>query len=101
MTTALTEAAPTLYQLVVDTAADPDWDELSWQMSKAWAWRRAREWVTDQHREGIEHRLDAQLNEAEADLADLTVQLGAAMAWRDCLDRMTAVEVRALQTYFP
>lgn len=99
LTTALTEAAPTLYQLVVDTAADPDWDELSWQMSKAWAWRRAREWVTDQHRQGIEHRLDAQLNEAEADLADLTVQLGAAMAWRDCLERMTAVEVRALQTY--
>lgn len=95
----LAEAAPALLELVVDTAADAEWDELSWQMSKAWAWRRAREWVSEQHHEGLEHRLDAELNAAEADLTYLTAQLGAAMAWRDCLERMTAVEVRALQTY--
>lgn len=95
----LVEAAPALHELVVDTAADPEWDELSWQMSKAWAWRRAREWVSEQHQAGLEHRLDAELNAAEADLAYLTATLGAAMAWRDCLERMTAVEVRALQTY--
>ncbi len=99
LSTALSEAAPTLCQLVVDTAADPEWDELSWQMSKAWAWRRAHEWVTDRHRPGLEHELNANARAAEADLEFLTTQLGAAMAWRDCLERMTAVEVRALQTY--
>ncbi|MGA9870978.1 MAG: AAA domain-containing protein, partial [Rhodococcus sp. (in: high G+C Gram-positive bacteria)] len=100
LATALSEAAPALYELVVATAAETDWDELSWQMSKAWAWRRAEEWI---HRvlntSGEEHRLEAETNSAEADLAYLTAKLGAAMAWRDCLERMTAVEVRALQTY--
>lgn len=95
----LIATAPALHELVVETAADPEWDELSWQMSKAWAWRRAREWVSEQHDSGLEHRLDAELNAAEADLSFLTAKLGAAMAWRDCLERMTAVEVRALQTY--
>lgn len=99
LASALSEAAPTLYQLVVATAADPEWNELSWQLSKAWAWRRANEWVTDRHRPGLEHRLDADARAAAADLAILTTQLGASMAWRDCLERMTAVEVRALQTY--
>lgn len=95
----LAESAPALHDLVVDTAGDPEWDELSWQMSKAWAWRSAREWVSQQHQPGLEHRLEAELNAADADLAFLTAKLGAAMAWRDCLERMTAVEVRALQTY--
>lgn len=95
----LSEAAPALYELVVDTAGNSDWDELSWQMSKAWAWRRAREWVTEQHEAGLELKLEAELNAADADLSYLTGRLAAAMAWRDCLERMTAVEVRALQTY--
>ncbi len=95
----LADAAPALYQLVFDTAGDSDWDEISWQMSKAWAWRRAREWVSEQHRGGVEHQLDVELNALDADLKYLTAQLAAAMAWRDCLERMTAVEVRALQTY--
>ncbi|MDJ0396303.1 AAA domain-containing protein [Rhodococcus sp. G-MC3] len=95
----LSEAAPALYELVRETAGDSEWDELSWQMSKAWAWRRAREWVSEQHQEGLEHRLDAEIDAVDADLAYLTATLGAAMAWRDCLERMTAVEVRALQTY--
>ncbi|WP_089246736.1 AAA domain-containing protein [Rhodococcoides kyotonense] len=99
LATTLSEAAPALYDLVVDTAGDSDWDELSWQMSKAWAWRRAREWVTEQHEGGLEQKLEAELNAADADIGYLTGRLAAAMAWRDCLERMTAVEVRALQTY--
>ncbi|WP_084727875.1 AAA domain-containing protein [Rhodococcoides yunnanense] len=95
----LSQAAPALYELVVDTAGDPEWDELSWQMSKAWAWRRAREWVTEQHRANFADRLEADLDAVDADLSYLTGRLAAAMAWRDCLERMTAVEVRALQTY--
>ncbi len=99
LTATLVEAAPALYELVLETAGDAEWDELSWQMSKAWAWRRAREWVSEQHQEGLEHRLDAEIDAADADLSYLTAKLGAAIAWRDCLERMTAVEVRALQTY--
>ena len=72
---------------------------MSWQMSEAWAWRRARQWVTEQHRAGREQELEAELNAVDADLAHLTARLAAATAWRDCLEHLTADQVRALQTY--
>lgn len=99
MSASLSAVAPALFDLVEDTAGDVEWDELSWQMSKAWAWRRAREWVAEQHHGGLEQQLEAELAAADADIAYLTTRLAAARAWRANLERMTAVEVRALQTY--
>ncbi|OZD57267.1 AAA domain-containing protein [Rhodococcus sp. 06-1460-1B] len=99
MSASLSEVAPALFELVRDTAGDVEWDELSWQMSKAWAWRRAREWVGEQHHGGLEQELEAELTAADTDIAYLTTRLAAASAWRNSLERMTAVEVRALQTY--
>ncbi|OZC46589.1 AAA family ATPase [Rhodococcus sp. WWJCD1] len=99
MSASLSAVAPALFDLVEDTAADLEWDELSWQMSKAWAWRRAREWVGEQHHGGLEQQLEAELAAADTDIAYLTTRLAAASAWRNSLERMTAVEVRALQTY--
>ncbi|MFC0450563.1 AAA domain-containing protein [Rhodococcus jostii] len=95
----LSPVAPALYELVRRTAALTEWDEMSWQMSEAWAWRRARQWVTEQHRAGREQELEAELNAVDADLAHLTARLAAATAWRDCLEHLTADQVRALQTY--
>ncbi|OZF30741.1 AAA domain-containing protein [Rhodococcus sp. 14-2483-1-2] len=99
MSASLSEVAPALFDLVESTAGDVEWDELSWQMSKAWAWRRAREWVGEQHHGGLEQQLEADLAAADTDIAYLTTRLAAASAWRNSLERMTAVEVRALQTY--
>ena len=99
MSATLSAVAPALFELVKDTAADPEWDELSWQLSKAWAWRRAREWVGEQHHGGLEQQLEAELAAADVDIAYLTTRLAAASAWLNSLQRMTAVEVRALQTY--
>ena len=99
MSASLSSVAPALFDLVEETAGDAEWDELSWQMSKAWAWRRAREWVGEQHHGGLEQQLEAELAAADTDIAYLTTRLAAASAWRNSLERMTAVEVRALQTY--
>lgn len=95
----LAPVAPAFYELVRRTATLPEWDEMSWQLSEAWAWRRARQWVTEQHRAGREQELEAELNGLDADLAHLTARLAAAAAWRDCLENLTADQVRALQTY--
>lgn len=95
----LSNVAPNLARLARSTANDEQWDGIGWGLEKAWAWRRAQEWVIDQHRTGREQELDAELNALDADIAQLTSQLAAASAWRDSLKRMTAIEVQALQTY--
>lgn len=97
--TRLSTVAPELAKLVRSTASDDKWDGIGWGLEKAWSWRRAQEWVIDQHRTGREQELDAELNALDADIAQLTSQLAAASAWRDSLKRMTAREVQALQTY--
>lgn len=95
----LNQVAPALAKLVRSTASDEQWDGIGWGLEKAWAWRRAQEWVADQHRTGREQELDDELSIIDADIAQLTSQLAAASAWRDSLKRMTAKEVQALQTY--
>ncbi|MDJ0362421.1 AAA domain-containing protein [Rhodococcus sp. H29-C3] len=95
----LAEAAPACAKLVRTTAGDEQWDRIGWELDKAWAWRRAQEWIVEQHRTGREQELDAELDAVDADIAQLTSQLAAASAWRDSLKRMTATEVQALQTY--
>ncbi|WP_167675392.1 AAA domain-containing protein [Rhodococcus sp. B10] len=95
----LAKSAPALARLVRSTAGDEQWDGIGFGLDKAWAWRRAQEWVIDQHRTGREQELDAELDAIDADIAQLTSQLAAASAWRDSLKRMTASEVQALQTY--
>ncbi|MFZ2176492.1 MAG: AAA domain-containing protein, partial [Rhodococcus sp. (in: high G+C Gram-positive bacteria)] len=95
----LAPVAPALHELVRETATLPEWDEISWQLSDAWAWRRARQWVSEHHRPGREQELKAELSALDADLAQLTARLAAASAWRDCLEHLTAEQVRALQTY--
>lgn len=95
----LAPVAPAVCDLTQKTAGDPKWDEMSWQLWDSWAWRRARQWVTEQHRPGKEHELESEVNAVDADIAHLTARLAAAKAWRNCLEQMTASEVRALQTY--
>ncbi|MGW0037240.1 AAA domain-containing protein [Gordonia sp. NPDC003376] len=91
--------APALMILLADTADDPAWDTRLRSVSGAWAWRRARVWAAERSDPRGEVVLQAALDEAEADIAQLTTQLAAARAWRACLSRVTVGQVQALQAY--
>lgn len=95
----LKQKAPSLVKLLDETADDPVWDDRVVDMDTAWSWRRAYQWAQDHSDPAREARLDADLDEVEADIAHFTAQLAAACAWRECLERMTVGQVQALQSY--
>ncbi len=97
--TRLSDAAPALAQAVAENPSSAEWSVRLNYIEQAWAWRRAYDWVQqhshavdDQH---LQHELDA----TEKDIAQLTAQLAAERAWSACLERTTAAQVQALQTY--
>lgn len=82
--------------------ADPDdveWRDRSENVASAWAWRRARAWVDEQHQPDLDARLDSDLDAVEAEIATLTSKLAAERAWRSCLNRINATQVQALHSY--
>nr|WP_040510615.1 AAA domain-containing protein [Gordonia soli] len=91
--------APTLATQLAESAADPEWDARAHALADAWAWRRALTWAQDRSDPDLEARLQQDLDDAEADLAQLTTRLAATHAWRACLERMTVEQVQALQSY--
>ena len=96
--TRLADAAPALAQAIADDPTNPDRSARLTSIDSAWAWRRAEEWVRHHHERRdspLEHALDV----VEKDIARLTAQLAAEKAWSSCLDRTTATQVQALQTY--
>ncbi|MFC4605850.1 AAA domain-containing protein [Rhodococcus kronopolitis] len=95
----LDEDAPALAALVAGTPTDDHWLTRIAELDEAWAWRRAQRWVQAHHEEGLDRRLESDLEAVEADIARLTAQLAAEQAWRGCLERMTAQQVQALQAY--
>ncbi|WP_441346908.1 AAA domain-containing protein [Rhodococcus sp. SGAir0479] len=95
----LQDGAPALAALVAETSTDSQWATRVAELDDAWAWRRAQQWVLAQTEEGLDSRLESELDAVEADIARLTAQLAAERAWRGCLERMTAEQVQALQAY--
>ncbi|GAB92727.1 AAA domain-containing protein, partial [Gordonia rhizosphera] len=94
----LRDAAPGLYAVLADNPAD-DWAAHAETLSEAWHWRVTSTWLTDQRQPGREAQLSAELDVATHDISAFTARLAAQCAWRSCLERMTASEVTALQTY--
>lgn len=95
----LRSKAPEFCALLFATADDPEWPARLRDVGAAWSWRRAHTWVTERSDPGLDARLQAELDEHEADIAQLTTRLTAAHAWRACLERMTVAQVQALQSY--
>ncbi|MFD6894131.1 AAA domain-containing protein [Rhodococcus sp. NPDC060086] len=95
----LSEAAPALGQAIAKNPSDPEWSARLAYIDQAWAWRRAHSWVQEYHERSDDRQLERDLDAAEKDIAGLTAQLAAERAWSACLDRTTATQVQALQTY--
>lgn len=95
----LTDRAPDLRTMLAATPDDPDWQTRLARLSSAWAWACARTWLDERAQHGLEDRLDAELASTVSDLAVLTADLAAAKAWKASMERMSARQVQALQSY--
>ncbi len=95
----LTEAAPALAHAIGDNPSLPEWPARLADIERAWAWRRAEQWVRDYHEHRDDGQFDRDLDEVEQDIARLTAQLAAEKSWSACLDRTTAEQVQALHSY--
>lgn len=95
----LKAASPVFAAGLSQAAHDPQWDSRAEHLAQAWHWRLAADWVREQRQPGREARLSEELDAATSDIATLTARLAAEKAWKSCLERMSATEVTALQTY--
>ena len=91
--------APEFYAALADSPDDPAWDARLRDVVAAWEWRRARTWAVERSDPHAEARLASALDEADADIAQLTTALATARAWRACVARTTVAQVQALQSY--
>jgi very-short-patch-repair endonuclease len=95
----LTDSAPELRTMLAATPDDPDWQTRLARWSPAWAWACAGTWLDERAQHGLEDRLDTELASTVSDLAVLTADLAAAKAWKASMERMSARQVQALQSY--
>ncbi|MFW0796467.1 AAA domain-containing protein [Gordonia sp. CPCC 205515] len=95
----LRSKAPELYTMLRETHSEPVWSVRLREVGGAWSWRRAYTWAVDRSDPGLEQRLQAELDEHDADIAQFTTRLTALHAWRACLERMSIAQVQALQSY--
>ncbi|MCT2582363.1 AAA domain-containing protein [Actinophytocola gossypii] len=95
----LAAAAPGLRIMLAETPDDPAWSARLTRWSSAWAWACARTWLDQRAQPGLEDQLDAELHSTVRDVSVLTVDLAAAKAWKASMERMSARQVQALQSY--
>lgn len=91
--------SPGLVGLLRTTASDESWPARIDSIAAAWSWRCAMSWMEHQATPGRELDLETRLATVDSDIAQLTTSVASARAWRDCLQRMTASQVQALQAY--
>jgi very-short-patch-repair endonuclease len=91
-------AYPALAGLLAATPDDARWDDLD-AVYSALRWGRAADFVAGREPAGTEQRLNAELQEIEQSLLDVTAELAAVKAWRGCRERMTQPQRSALQAF--
>ncbi|MFW0787358.1 AAA domain-containing protein [Gordonia sp. CPCC 206044] len=99
LTLRLRSKAPRFFEMLRERPDNPAWSARLRDVGDAWAWRCAYDWASERSDPTLESRLQAELDEHEADIAAFTSKLTAAHAWRSCLDRMSVAQVQALQSY--
>lgn len=92
-------AAPELHAHLLATSHDTVWSGRISRWPQAWALACTRTWISEQAEQGRETRLDGDLDAVTRDVNTLTAELAAAKAWKASMERMTAKQVMALQSY--
>ncbi len=93
------ESAPQLARAVREDPAAPEWQAWSQDFDSAWAHSRASAWVREQLDGGEVATLDQQLARLDDRLRLYTRQLGATLAWRTALGRLSQHHKAHLQAY--
>ena len=91
--------APRLAGLLEGAPEDPMWESRLAGLGSAWGWARADGWYHHLMDAGEEREVSARLLACEERALRLTGELGANLAWRHCLRRMTAAESAHLRAY--
>ncbi|MEO3791295.1 histone-like nucleoid-structuring protein Lsr2 [Nonomuraea sp. B10E15] len=89
-------AHPALLTLLTEAGA---WHAHFTTWDRAWAWAKARTFFTQQRQQGLEQRLESELEAATAREMRLTAELAAEQAWQAALGRMNAKQTTALRAY--
>ncbi len=88
----LSQAAPKLCQALQDTFIDTIWNERANQLTKAWAWKQANQWLIRFGREHNEAKLEMELQQISEQEGKTISTLAAAKAWDNCLTQLTAFQ---------
>jgi len=90
---------PALMDLLERTAGDTVWEHRLGELSAAWAWSKAQQFVQRWRNADEERRLAIEFDQVEDQIKRVTERLAATEAMRACLDRMTDTHARALRSY--
>jgi very-short-patch-repair endonuclease len=90
---------PRLNALLCETSQEAAWDQRMDELSEAWAWSKARQFVRNRRNAEQERRLISEFDEVEDKISHVTAQLAATEAMRACLERMTDTHAMALRSY--
>jgi len=95
----LRSAAPQLARNLERQPDDPVWEERLADLGRAWEWARAERWYQGLVSAGEERNINDRLLACDERSLKLTGELGANLAWRHCLRRMTDEQSQHLRAY--
>jgi len=95
----LRAAAPQLAAALERQPDDPAWDERLAELEPAWNWARAERWYRTMVNPAEERTLGERLRACDQRALKLTGELGANLAWRHCLARMSHKQSQHLRAY--
>ncbi|GAB2594346.1 hypothetical protein Aab01nite_82850 [Paractinoplanes abujensis] len=90
---------PGLADMLARSWHEPQWPDLLADLPAAWAWAKARQFLTELRNTDQERQLVAEYDQIDDTIDRVTAQLAGAQALHACLDRMTDTHARALRSY--
>jgi very-short-patch-repair endonuclease len=91
--------APQLARELERTPDDPVWEARLDSFEQAWSWARAETWYRSLESGAEERAVSDRLLVCDERVLKLTGELGANLAWRHCLARMTGEQSQHLRAY--
>ncbi|HEX9344061.1 MAG TPA: AAA domain-containing protein, partial [Actinomycetota bacterium] len=95
----LRAGAPQLAAALERQPDDPAWDERLAELERAWDWARAEGWYRGMVNPAEERAIGERLRACDQRSLKLTGELGANLAWRHCLARMSHEQSQHLRAY--
>lgn len=92
-------ACPQIAEQLQSSFDDTCWDERLTNFEAAWNWYRANQWLKDLIKPNEYERLNELLNQKRERIHELVAELAAALAWQNCISKMTDIERAHLEAW--